>query len=218
MLIYGIMVFGNLKRVNEQLNDKHLQKFRSYFISSIVLTIITAVIMILVLLPFVMPLLEWAMALDPADPTPDLDELFNLIYPVLVIGVVGFIMMLIASIIQMQAFDNLNAFFRLNSNLFPDNLAQDAIEGSKNLKTASLCMILSFLIITVIIGLVYTILGYSKLSRLKNLGVSYSKPAAQPQAPPAPAAQQVSGTRYCSSCGSPVKEEENFCNACGERL
>ena len=214
MFIYSLMVLGNIKRVNEQLNSPNLRKFRSYYITSVVLSIVTGIVTILVMIPFLMPLIEYAMEMDPADPMPDINAFFDLIYPIIIIGIIGFIIILSASILQMQAWDNLNAFFRLNSNLFPDNIAQDAIEGSKNLKTANLCMILIFLIITGIIAIIYMILGYSKLSRLNNLGVSPYKPAAQPAAP----AQQAADKRYCSSCGSPVKEEENFCNSCGERL
>ena len=224
MFIYSLLVLGNIKRINEQLNDPNLKKFRSYFIISVTIIIFTTIIIVIVMIPFIIGLVTYFISIDPASMasmTPEqimtlLQEIMIYLIPIIIIAIVGLVIILIASILQMQAWDNLNSFFRQNSGLFPDNLAYEAIEGSKNLKTAALCNILFFLIITILIGLIYQILGYMKLSRLKNLGYSPSKPSVQPQI--APQATSKDGIRYCPECGSKVKESENFCNACGSKL
>ena len=223
LFIYSLLVLGDTKRANEQLNDKNLQKFRTYYITSVALSILTLIVLVIIAIPFVLDLVAYFISIDPASMTPEqlmalLPTLLPMFIPILIIGAIGLVLIFISFIIQMQAWDNLNAFFRLNSDLFPDILANDAIEGSKNLKTASLCLILSFLIITIFIGLIYQILGYMKLSRLKNLGISYSKPSAQPQTSPAAQKSSKDESRFCSECGVQVKESENFCNSCGAKL
>ncbi len=219
VFIYSILVLGNAKRINEQLNDANLQKFRSLYIASVTIPIFTVIAVAIAAIPYIVGLVGYFIGVDPA--TIDeawiisiLPEIVVLIAPLLIIGLIGIIIIFLASIIQMKAWDGLNLFFRQNSGLFPDHIANDAIEGSKCLKTASLCYILFFLIITIPIGLIYRILGYMKLSRLKNLGISSSKPSAQPQASPAP----KDDSRFCSECGSAVKKSESFCNSCGAKL
>jgi len=223
MFIYSLLVLGNIKRINEQLNNLNLHKFRSLFISSITVIIFTGIILVIVAIPFVIGLVAYIMSIDFTSLTEEqilalLPDILVQVGPLIIIGIVGLSIFFVAFILQMKAWDNLNTFFRQNTGLFPDPIAYDAIEGSKNLKTASLCMILFFLIITPLIGLIYEILGYMKLSRLKNLGYSSPKPSIQPQPLPAAQTTQKDDVRYCPECGTKVKAAENFCNSCGSKL
>ena len=221
MAIYVLMCVGNIKRINQQLNNRNLQKFRSFFISSILLFLFTGVVMIIAMIPFILNIVPYVMEQDFSSMTPDLAIVFlrNLmptLIPLLIIGGIGIILIFIAGIIQMKAWVNLHEFFKQNTDLFPENIAYDAVEGSKNLKTASLCLVLSFLGITVLIALIYLILGYSKLSRLRRLGGVTTKSSIKPQI--APQAAPQAGIKYCPSCGTQVKEGEGFCVSCGEKL
>jgi hypothetical protein len=146
------------------------------------------------------------------DPYALMNAMFQYLFWIIIIAAVGLVFMIIAAILQMKAWENLNAFFMENSGMFPGKIAEDAIEGTKNLRTASLCMALIILVITAIIGLIYQILGYSKLAKLKDL----DKYAAAPSAPPR--ASEESALRYCAHCGSQVDPEKNFCQSCGERI
>jgi hypothetical protein len=221
MAVYVLMCVGNIKRINQQLNDRNLQKFRSFFISSILLFLFTGVVVIIAMIPFVLNIVLSVMAQDFSSMSPALMYAFFLsimpnLIPLLIIGLIGVLVIFIAAIIQMKAWVNLHEFFEQNTNLFPDYIAKDAVEGSKHLKTASLCLVLCFLVITVFIALIYLILGYTKLSSLRHLGVTSSKPSVQPQA----AAQTApkAGSRYCPGCGTEVKGGESFCASCGEKL
>ena len=212
--ILMIMSLGNIKRINNQLHDRHLENFRSKYITSIVLSIVTSIAMLIAMLPFLLAIIN--VALSTMYTTPDPYVLLNAIMPniiwIIVIAALGMVFIIISAVLQMKAWENLNVFFMENREMFPGQIAEDAIEGSKNLRTASLCMALIILVITSIIGLVYQILGYSKLAKLKDLDKHAISPSAQPQA------SEETSLRYCAHCGSKVEPGQHFCMSCGERI
>lgn len=213
-LIFTITSLGNIKRINKQLNNRNLENFRSKYLTSMVIMMLTGIGMVIAMLPFLFNIINYALSLMYTTPDPYvvLNTLFPMLFWILIIAAIGLGIIIIASIFQMKAWENLNTFFMENAGMFPGKIAEDAIEGSKNLRTASLCMALIFLLITGIIGVIYQILGYSKLAKLKDLDKYAATPSVQPQK------TEEKSLRYCAHCGSEVDPNQNFCMSCGEHI
>jgi hypothetical protein len=212
--IFTITSLKNIKKINDQLHNRNLENFRSKYITSMVIMLITSIGMLIAMLPFLINIINYAFSLIYTTPDPYmvLNTLFPMLFWILIIAAIGLVIIMIASIFQMKAWENLNVFFMENAGMFPGKIAEDAIEGTKNLRTASLCMALIFLLVTGIIGIIYQILGYSKLAKLKDLDKYTAGPPGQ-----LPATEEKT-LRYCASCGSRVDPEKNFCQSCGERI
>lgn len=74
--------------------------------------------------------------------------------------------MLVAAILQIQAWSSLESFFANNATLFPQEIAEDARVGAK------LCKIGAILDITVILmffGDILRVIGYFRLASLNDL-------------------------------------------------
>ena len=213
-LIFTITSLGNIKRINEQLHNRYLENFRSKYLTSMVIMMLTSIGMLIAMLPFLFNIINYAFSLIYTTPDPYvvLNTLFPMLFWIIIIAAIGLVIIIIASIFQMKAWENLNAFFMENAGMFPGKIAEDAIEGTKNLRTASLCMALIFLLITGIIGIIYQILGYSKLAKLKDLDKYAAAPSGQPRE------SEEKALRYCAHCGSQVDPDKNFCQSCGERI
>ncbi|MBY8984801.1 MAG: zinc ribbon domain-containing protein [Candidatus Lokiarchaeota archaeon] len=212
MLIYSFQALGDIKKANKELKSDDLEDFRSYFISSYVLIFITGTIIIIAGILF-------AMAFWPyiaSQTFPPLDDLLRLILIPGIIFVIGLVMLLIAGILRYSAWKNLNEFFIKNSEMFPEAIANDARKGSENLKTASLCMLLGFLIITILISIIYEIIGYAKLSKLKNLPYSSVNKPSQPIE--TPNSKTGGTTNFCPQCGAKKEEDATFCSSCGQQF
>ncbi|MHA1350173.1 MAG: hypothetical protein ACTSPZ_04960, partial [Promethearchaeota archaeon] len=69
----------------------------------------------------------------------------------------------------MDAWRSLTDFFNQNRTLFPQHIVSEAAEGSDKLRSAALMNILSFLIITILIGWILQIIGYFKLAKLEEI-------------------------------------------------
>ncbi|MFX0104406.1 MAG: zinc ribbon domain-containing protein, partial [Candidatus Hodarchaeota archaeon] len=147
---------------------------------------------------------------------PPVADLLRLILIPGIILIIGLITLLIAGILRYSAWGNLNEFFIKNSELFPESIADDAKKGSKNLKTASLCMLLGFLIITILISIIYEIIGYSQLSKLKNLPYSDAPKPSQSIETPSP--KTGGATNFCPNCGAKKEEDATFCSSCGHHF
>ena len=137
----------------------------------------------------------------------------------LIILIVTYILM---GIFQMKAWKNLNIFFDENRTMFPEILVIDCLNGTKKLRTAAKCFLLFFLIITVLIGYILTIIGYIKLSHLRNLeAISADMPMAQPTPATEPAAvtakspEPVEAIEFCGNCGTKLESSWRVCPECG---
>jgi len=212
MLVYTFKALGNIKRANDELKNDNLDSFRSYFINSFILLFIAGLIVGIAAIFAVIAF--WPYIISQI--LPDITTLLNLVLIPGIILIVGLIMLLIAGILQMQSWSNLNTFFTKNTKMFPKAIADDAIKGSEKLKTASLCLILGFLVITAIIALIYEIIGYSKLAKLRNLPYSDAPSPSQPAQ--TPAASTEGAGNYCPYCGAKKKEDAEFCSSCGEHF
>jgi hypothetical protein len=208
LMIVGIIkALGAIKRVNFQLNNVNLSEWRSKYILSIVIVIIGGIIGFVAMFGL-------------------MSSLSGSSNPNAIIGVIIgwlvfiFILLIISGVLEMKAWENMRIFFEQNKHLFPEITASDAIEASKNLRTAALMRALIFLIITGIIGFIFELIGYFKMAHLKNLGlVGGKQPSASVTQPgPTPTAAATPGKRFCPNCGSPITGTEKFCSSCGSEI
>lgn len=212
MLFYTIKALGDIKSANRELKSEDLEDFRSYYIISYVLIFITGTIIVIAGILAVISF--WPYILTKT--FPPLRILLRRLFIPGIFFIIGLVLLLISGILRYSAWGNLNEFFVRNSEIFPEEIAYDTKKGSKNLKTASLCMLLGFLIITIPISIIYEILGYAKLSKLKNLPYSGATKPSQPIK--TPTSKTGGAVNFCPQCGAKKEEGATFCSSCGQQF
>lgn len=206
-LIFVFIAIGNLKRINFYLKDQRLEQFRSKYIQAFVLRIVGVLIMVGGLVGMIFTGFFG-------------DDWMFLFAPI----VIGLIIVIAGGALEMKAWDILKSFFEDQGNYFPAILHRDLVDGCNNLKTAALMYLLSFLLITLLIGIIFQIMGYFKLAKLKDLIAPYYQktPTASVQnqapAPPVQSDTGLNNPKYCPNCGAEVKGIGKFCAECGSPL
>ncbi|MFX1395753.1 MAG: zinc ribbon domain-containing protein [Promethearchaeota archaeon] len=212
MLYFMIKALGNIRRANIELKNNDLEEFRSTFISSYILFFIMELAVLIAVIQAVIvfwPYIE-TQTLPAEGDIPEL--LRSLVLPIIFL-IIGLIFLIAAGISRLKAWRHLNYFFSSNSKLFPEAMGYDAVRGSENMKTASLCYIFGFLLIPILIGLIYELMGYIKLSKLRYLSFSSSSPTKQQVE-----SKKVEEIVYCRECGAQVEKSAGFCSSCGSQI
>jgi len=214
LLIFNISALVNVKRINLQLNNHNLAKFHSLLLGAIIFTNVLSAILLGVMSFFLVDIISRLYPYPP--PTLEISSILEMFMIFLIFIGIVFAIIIIASIIEMKAWDNLNKFFIENASMFPPYISEAAIDGSKNLKTAALCGALIFLIITGIIGIIFKLIGYFSLAKLKDLtSYTYQKP---PDQLTSAKAGTIEYARYCPYCGAQLEPGAKFCMKCGKAL
>ena len=143
LLYFYYMALKIIKSINSQLNNENLEQWRSKMTIVLVIQIIYIPVSSINGIYF-----AFGSTMDP-------NAVLAALAVNMVILAVTFILM---GIFQMKAWKNLNIFFDENRNMFPEILVIDCLNGTKKLRTAAKCFLLFFLIITVLIGYILTII------------------------------------------------------------
>lgn len=135
-----------------------------------------------------------------------------------------------------SAYGKLSDFFANNRSIFQGDVGAEASDGAAKVRVGYLMNILAFLIITVLIGLIYYLMGYFKLgNQLKPLKNAESPVSPQPWTNEPSFASKgkhkkqtieesgaaVFGTevkKFCPSCGSQLESGMEFCPRCGTKM
>ncbi|MFX1360437.1 MAG: hypothetical protein ACFE8T_08860 [Promethearchaeota archaeon] len=147
---------------------------------------------------------------------------FLWMYPIITaIVVVGFIFTIIGCGIEKGAWENLNIFLNQNNKMFPVRTAIDTIEGTNKLSRAALLWALGFLIVPIIIGWIFYIIGYFRLAKFSIWPSTMQlPPTIAPESKPASTSvsEPINVIIYCPHCGSELNEEGRYCGICGSPL
>ena len=208
--IFGLMALGDIRNANNKLNQSSLENYRSKYITAIVIRIISTAISAVgsfftsnLFMVFVIYF--------------DLGALLSAI----IITIITFVLNIIAAAIEMDAWRSLTDFFNQNRAFFPQHIAMEAADGSDKLRSAALMNILSFLIITILIGWILQIIGFFKLAKLEEI-TRYSDSTPITIAPVEEVAYQpttpTSELSFCPNCGAKVSGEGKYCVECGSEL
>jgi len=208
--IFGLMAIGDIRKANDKLNQSSLENYRSKYTKALIIRMIGVVVSIVGSFYLLSNSINLSFIYN-----------FSVFLTNSIILFIGFVLNLIAGVNEMDAWRSLNDFFNQHRKLFPTYIVNEASEGSEKLRTAALMNILSFLIITILIGWILQIIGYIKLSKLERITGYATTPTTPPTSkaqPTSPSTPVPSGTDFCSKCGARVAEEENFCPECGSKL
>jgi len=214
--IFAILALQNIQNANLKLNNTVLEEFRSkYYIALIfyIISSVTAIIGLFIPLNFLLFMYSMSYA-----------SLFASLLPAIIILALTYLFDFIGAIIEYGAWGKFELFLTQNGNIFPPYLAKEASDGARNLKNGALMYILFFLIITILIGWIFRIIGYFKLAKLEQIMaqpgvVSQQQPvmAPMPTSEPAPAPSGT-GKNFCPNCGAEIKGAGKFCGECGSPL
>lgn len=228
--VFLFMALAKIKTINEELNNSFLASYYSKILLSIIFALVGGIVTDIMTI------------LSPMTPMEILQYFRN--YGTLPPGTMSrlalqgvfALLTYIAFILEYIGYKALSNFFYDNSQMFPALIGRDAAEGASKLKTAALMNILFFLLITLLIGLIYSIIGYFAIGNtLKKLDLTpMPRPGAMYGEPTLGAvnSKDVFGVKsnmdttdttivqpkFCRKCGSPLPEGIEFCPSCGAKV
>jgi len=216
--IYFIMTMvavGDINKLNHELKDPYLKSFRSKYVTASIFKLIGSILVhvgaaMMVIINSGFSLLYFY-------------SYYGLFSPSFIIFVIGFIIMIIGSGVEIGAWDNLKLFIYHNKDMFPGRNNYDMTSKVENLRSGAVAWALGFLGITIIIGWISQLVGYFGLSSVAERGSKIDPIAPKIQDyqtlyPPPLEPQPVENIVFCPMCGSKVSKGATFCSECGVKL
>jgi len=127
--------------------------------------------------------------------------------------IIGFVIMIIGSSVEVGAWNNLRLFIHHNKEMFPERIHYETTTNVERLRSGALLWALSFLFVTIIIGWIFQLVGYFGLSNIAERGVEIG-PISLPHQEQRP----VSVKDFCPMCGASVAEGASYCAECGVKI
>jgi len=220
-LILIIVLINDFNKINRELKNPHLEEFRTRYLTASIIKFIGAIILNVACVWLAGVLLGFYGAYIPYIGGP-----FMRFIPIITLFIIGFILMIVGSAIEVGAWDNLKSFIVQNREMFP-KMGKDAIDGVEKLRSGAMLWVLGFLIIPIVIGWIFQLIGYFTLSKIADQKpVISTEPirVAEPQTTyvPAPAPvpiQEVADLiKFCPLCGAKLAKAAKFCGECGTQV
>jgi len=214
-----VVALRDIDNINNELKDPYLKSFRAKYITASIFKLFGSII---VHAGAVM--LAVALNINP---------IYDLLYfgflprwiftPIVIVFIVGFVIMIIGSGVEVGAWDNLKLFVYYNKKFFPDRIKYDTTTKVENLRSGALLWALGFLIITIIIGWILQLVGYFGLSSVAERGmkmepIPHVTQHYQPISPPTQEPQPVRVIEFCPMCGASVSKGASYCAECGVKI
>ena len=228
-LILIIVLLNNINDINRELKNPFLDEFRSKYLAANIIKFIGAIILHLACVILV-GILSISFFIPPYTPPFGPIRFMPLI---IIFFIIGFILMIIGSYIEIGAWDNLKMYIVENKVMFP-KMGNKAIEGVENLRSGAWLWVLGFLIIPIVIGWIFQISGYFTLGdqipviskepiravESQYVYVSAPTPAHAPKhvSTPAPDRENEVKVKYCPLCGVKVNSSGKYCQECGTQV
>jgi len=190
IIIFFLLVLGNVKRAGRVLNNKELLNFTPKFLLGTIIRFIGQTL--------------WGIG-------------WLAIEDLWIMVVIGVVLIIMGSILRLIAWKGIQTFFETNVQLFPQDISEKGISGGKLCKIST---IFDMTIILSFVGEILRIIGYFKLSSTKDLIGAPAQTIMQPIAPQAASAPapSASSANFCPDCGSPVSSGARFCPGCGSSI
>ncbi|MFW9970001.1 MAG: hypothetical protein ACFFDF_07350 [Candidatus Odinarchaeota archaeon] len=229
LFILAMIAIRNIKEMNHELNNSFLTNFHSKYLTASIVKFIGSII-VHVGSAMLAIFLAFGPMMNPFYPLPYPSRILP---PTIILLIIGFIIMIIGSAVEVGAWDNLKLFIQDNKNMFPEKIQKDTITSVENLRTGAFLWALGFLIIPIVIGWIFQLIGYFTLSNAAKWGLEIEPitPIAQDieSIPSYPQKEQPISMvtqedqpseviKFCPMCGASVQEGAKYCGECGVNL
>ncbi len=227
--ILTIVAISDIREMNRKLNNSFLNNFQSRYLTASIFKFIGSI-----LVHVGGAMLAMLLAIGPIfDPLDILPFRIWLAPATTIFFVFGFLSMIIGSMIEVGAWDNLKTFIQDNTDLFPERMRSEIRISIDNIRSGALMWALGFLIVPIIIGWIFQLIGYFSLSNVARYGMTVEpitpisektpliSPVAEeshPVSTPVQESPPEDVIKFCPMCGAKVQEAAKFCGECGVKI
>jgi hypothetical protein len=216
LILYLVFMFNalkNIRLINYSLNDQALELYRSKMISSITKGFLA-----------VFSLIPGGIFIAIGTLLPLQRSYITILIGALLL-LMAFILMISSFATERNAWKNLNHFLKENEIMLPNIILRETVEGVDSLETGALLYSLFMFGITVIIGFIFKIIGYFKLSKLSQIMIPVPVEQVvqvvnqnQNSSSVVIAQENSDMVNFCPMCGARASEYGTYCAECGSKI
>lgn len=217
-----ILVSVDLRNININLKNPHLNEFRIKFLKGVIIRVIGMFISTISI--SVITFLIFARIVSGRFYFPR-GVIITISWGI--VTFIGYILVIVGSSKEMGAWKKFIYFVQYDENLISHDLSVNIMDGADKCHTGALLFTLGFLVITIFIGFIFQVVGYFKLSSLRKSKKVYPEtqrevvriqpqPIKQSKSIPIPNTKDE--IKFCPHCGEKIRPGARFCAICGSSL